>query len=119
MMDRERIPSKLDELDSYLGELEKIAPRNLDEYVSSVEKRRACEKLLDISIEFVIDACNLLVSGMRLGLPGGEGDLFVKLERAGAISSELGDTPKRMRAFRNILVQRYGRVDDKSVYHAI
>ncbi len=74
-VDRERILSKIDELDSYLSELKQILPRNFEEY-QQVEKKRACERLLQISIEVVIDVCNLLVSGLRLGLPAEEDDLF-------------------------------------------
>jgi len=119
VLDRQRVLAKLDELDSYLRELRDIAPRSYEEYLASREKRRACERLLHISIECIIDACNVLVSGMRLGLPAGEEDLFVKLRDAGLISSELTDMLKRMRAFRNILVHRYGSVDDRLVYDAI
>jgi len=119
VLDRERILAKLDELYSYLDELKAVAPRSYPEYEGSVEKRRACERLLHISIECVIDVCHLIVSGLRLGLPAGEGDLFAKLEQSGIISRGLADTLRRMKAFKNILVQRYGRVDDRLVYDVI
>jgi len=119
MIDRQRVLAKLDELDSYLRELRDVAPRSYEEYQASHEKRRACERILHISIECVIDTCNVLVSGMRLGLPGGEEDLFVRLQKAGLISPELTDALKRMRAFRNILVHRYGSVEDRLVYEAV
>jgi len=79
MLDKERILSKLDELDSYLTEIEEIMPRNYEEYANSIEKKRACERLLHISIECVIDICTLIVKGLRLGLPSSEEDLFEKL----------------------------------------
>ena len=69
MLDRERILAKIDELQGYLKELRNIVPENYNEYLSSIEKRRACERLLQISVECVIDICSLLVSGLRLGLP--------------------------------------------------
>lgn len=116
MLDRERVLAKLDELDSYIHELREIAPESYEEYKASIEKRRACERLLHISIECVIDVCNVLVASMRLGLPAGEEDLFRKLEDAEVISPELANILRRMRAFRNILVHRYGTVDDRLVY---
>ena len=66
MVDRERILSKLDELDAHLAELRSIAPARFDEYLA-VEKRRACERLLQISVEAVIDTCALLVTVQEYG----------------------------------------------------
>lgn len=116
MLDRERILTKLDELDGYLGELRQVVPESYARYVESVEKRRACERLLQISIECVIDVCALLVSGLRLGLPAEEDDLIEKLEQAGLISSEMAKMLRTMKGFRNILVHEYGRIDNALVF---
>lgn len=115
MLDRERILAKVDELDGYLKELRQIAPTSFDEY-RQPEKRRACERLLQIAVEAVIDICHLLVTGLRLGLPAEEDDLFEKLAQAGIISPQMRETAGRMKGFRNILVHEYGDVDDRIVY---
>jgi len=116
MLDRELILTKLDEMDGYLGELQQVAPESYARYMDSVEKRRACERLLQISIECVIDVCGLLVSGLRLGLPAEEDDLIEKLEQAGLISSEMAKVLRTMKGFRNILVHEYGRIDNVLVF---
>lgn len=115
MLDRERILAKVDELDGYLKELRQIAPTSFDEY-RQTEKRRACERLLQIAVEVVIDICYLLVTGLRLGLPAEEDDLFEKLAQAGIISPQMRETAGRMKGFRNILVHEYGDVDNRIVY---
>jgi len=115
MVDRHRVLAKLDELDQYLGELKSILPGNFKEY-QAVEKKRSCERLLQLSVECAIDICKLLVSGLKLGLPAGESDLFVKLLRKKLISSKLCKLLKEMRGFRNILVHEYAEVDDELVY---
>jgi uncharacterized protein YutE (UPF0331/DUF86 family) len=117
VLDRDRILAKLDELEGYVRDLRTIAPQNFAEY-QQVEKKRACERLLQISVECVIDLCQLFVSGLRLGLPAEENDLFEKLERAGILSPELRDIVQGMKGFRNILVHEYGAVDDEIVYQA-
>ena len=117
-IDRERILAKIDQLDVYIAELKEIVPRSFAEY-QKVEKKRACERLLQLSIEVVIDICNLLVSGLRLGLPAEEEDLFRKLLKAAVMSEEMGDKLREMRGFRNILVHEYAQVDDKLVYEAV
>ncbi|MFQ6070832.1 MAG: DUF86 domain-containing protein [Candidatus Aminicenantales bacterium] len=118
MLDRERLLAKIDVLDGYLKELREILPASFEEY-KKIEKKRACERLIQISIECVIDICGLIVIGLRLGLPAEEDDLFEKLEQAGIISSSRKETLKKMKGFRNILVHEYGLVDDMIVYESL
>ena len=117
-MDKERILGKIDELDGYLREIHQIIPTSFEEY-RKIEKRRACERILQISIECIIDICSLIVTGLRLGLPGEEDDLFEKLEAAGIIPSSMKETLRMMKGFRNILVHEYSRVNDRIVYEAL
>ncbi len=116
MVDRDRILAKLDELDGYLAELKQVVPNSFAEYQESVASRRACERLLQISVECVLDICSLVVSGLRLGLPAEENDLIERLGRAGVLSSNLAELLGSMRGFRNLIVHEYGRVDDTIVY---
>ena len=109
----------MDELDSYLKELAEISPKSLEEYKTSIEKRRACERLLHIAVECVIDICGIIVTNKRLGLPGSEEDLFRKLEEGKVISSDLAGKLRLMRGFRNIIVHRYGSVDDELVFEIL
>jgi uncharacterized protein YutE (UPF0331/DUF86 family) len=118
VLDRERIAAKLDDLDGYLRELRAVAPPSIEEY-RRTEKRRSCERLLQIAVEYVIDVCNLLVAGLRLGLPAEENDIFEKLERAGVLSVEMVDVLKRMKGCRNILVHEYARVADEIIFDAV
>lgn len=118
MVDRDRVLARLDELDGYLAELRAIAPSSLAEYLA-IEKRRACERLLQIAVEAVIDVCALLVAGLRLGCPAEEDDLFDKLAHRGVISGSTIDTLRRMCGLRNILVHEYGRVNDALVLETI
>jgi uncharacterized protein YutE (UPF0331/DUF86 family) len=118
VIDRDRILAKLDELDGYLDELRSIAPDRLEEYLK-VEKRRACERLVQVSVETAIDVCGLLVTALRLGLPGDEDDFFDKLMTRGVVSGPMGDTLRRMKGLRNILVREYGRVNDALVFETV
>jgi uncharacterized protein YutE (UPF0331/DUF86 family) len=119
MQNRDRVLAKVDELQGFLKELRQIQPSSYDEYSVSIEKRRSTERLLQISIECVLDICSLLVSGLRLGLPGSEEDLLEKVESAAIFQPTTMRKIKGMRAFRNILVHRYGRIDDRLVFQAL
>jgi len=114
-MDRERVLSRIDELDGYLKELDIIMPTDFRAY-KVIEKKRSCERLLQIAIEAVIDICALMVTGLRLGIPSEEDDIFEKLEQSKVVTPEMKETLKRMKGFRNILVHEYGRIDDNLVY---
>lgn len=118
MLDRERVLGRVADLEVYLRELQAVAPKSFDAF-RQIEKRRACERRLQISIEAVIDICHVFTTGLRLGLPAEEDDIFEKLERAGIISPSLKETLKEMKGFRNILVHEYGEIDDQIVYEAI
>jgi uncharacterized protein YutE (UPF0331/DUF86 family) len=118
VIDRERILAKLDELDTYLRELGSVVPASFNDYLA-VEKRRSCERLLQVSIEAVIDTCALLVTGLRLGLPADEDDLFEKLAGREVISRPTANLLRRMKRMRNILVHEYGRVDNALVFEAV
>jgi uncharacterized protein YutE (UPF0331/DUF86 family) len=118
VVDRDRLLAKLDELDGYLAELRSIMPDRLEDYLK-VEKKRACERLLQLTVETLLDACALLVAGLRLGLPGEEDDLFAKLAGRGVVSASTADILRRMRGLRNILVHEYGRINDALVFEAV
>jgi len=118
VIDRERVLAKLDELDGYLAELRSIAPERFEDY-QRVEKKRACERLLQVSVEAVVDVWALLVAGLRLGLPGEEDDLFEKLAGRGVISPPVAGTLKRMKGLRNLLVHEYGRINDELVFTTV
>jgi uncharacterized protein YutE (UPF0331/DUF86 family) len=116
MVDRERVLARLDALHGYERELGVVLPADLNDYKASLEKRRATERLLQISVECVLDICGLLVAGLRLGLPAEEENLFDRLEQALVFSPDLVRTLRAMRRFRNILVHEYGAVDDEIVF---
>ncbi|MCX6096657.1 MAG: DUF86 domain-containing protein [Candidatus Bipolaricaulota bacterium] len=117
-LDRERILIKADRLDGYLRELADIAPRTFAEY-QGVEKKRACERLLQLSVEVVIDICSVLVTNLRLGLPAEEEDLIHKLTEGRVLSPEMGARIREMKGFRNVLVHEYAQIDDRLVYQAL
>jgi len=115
-MDEKRILSKFKELENYLDELENIKPIDYEVYEKSIKDRRACERLLQISIESILDICNIIISGLKTGIPSDEDEVFDKLHSKKVISSEIKLILKEMKGFRNILVHKYGIVDNEKVF---
>lgn len=118
-MDKERILSKFKELEEYLEELEQIKPTDFEEYVNSIEKKRACERLVHVSIECTIDICNIIISELKAGIPIDEENTFEKLENRKVISKGMKDMLIEMKGMRNVLVHKYGEVKDEIIFEVI
>ena len=116
--DRLRILSKLDEMTRYVRELKGMLPRE-SEYLRDLIRRRACEKTVESAIETLIDAAAMIVSSERLGLPSDEENIFDILVAKGILSGKVAEKMKDMKGFRNILVHRYGDVEDERVYQLL
>ena len=115
-MDEDRILIKIDQMNSFLEEIDKIKLYSFKEYKNSIKDRRSCERLLQISIETVLDICDILVSELKLGLPSEEEEIFVKLRGRRVISEKMTSILRGMKGFRNILVHKYGVVKDELVF---
>jgi len=114
--DRMRTLSKLDEMIKYVEELQSMLP-DQEEYQQDLIKRRACEKTIEVAIDSLIDVSAMIVSAQQFGLPENEENIFDMLIQKKVLSSKFGEKLKDMKGFRNILVHRYGHVDDEIVYH--
>ena len=116
-MDAERIKDKLSELLVYIAELDEDIPDAEDEYIEERQTRRACERTFQLACEDVLDICNLIIAGKSLGLPKDNRDAIRKLADNKIIPKRLADRLEDMVGFRNLLVHRYGKVDDSRAYH--
>ena len=115
-MDEDRILGKVDELDQYQNELKNDLPDSLEEYK---DQRRKYERLLHLSIETVVDISALILKEEGLGAPSDEESVFDKLVEAEIFDVEFGGKLKNMKSFRNILVHRYGEINDEEVFQKL
>jgi len=113
---KKKILSKLEEMNRYLGELEDILPEKEREYLRDLTIRRACEKTVESAIEAVISIISIVVSSNKLGLPQSEDDLIDTIEKKKILSQETAEKIRQMKGFRNILVHKYGEIDDALSY---
>ncbi len=116
-MMKARIAAKLDEMNQYLSELEEILPAEEKQYLQDLTVRRACEKTIENAIEAVIDIISIIVCHQKLGLPQSEDDLLEMVKKHKILSDKLMSKIREMKGFRNILVHKYGQIDDKLSYH--
>ena len=112
---KKEILRKLEEMEGYVLELEGMIPSE-EEYLSDLVIRRACEKTVQLAVESVIDVISMLVSYSRIGVPNSEDDLVELLLKNKLMSSKLGNIIRGMKGFRNILVHKYGDLEDEMAY---
>ena len=116
MNDKERILLKLQKMNQYLEELGSMLPPTEQEYLDDLKVRRACEKTIEAAIEEVIDVLSLLVSCFKLGVPTSEDNIIQIIEKKTTMKPVHLTKIKEMKGFRNILVHKYGEIDDERVY---
>jgi len=73
-------------------------------------------KRMEFAIENIIDICSIINSDLRLSIPEDEEDFIENLGRNGILTQNMVDKVRRMKGFRNIIVHRYGRIDDLLAY---
>lgn len=76
-------------------------------------------KRIEFAIEDVFDICAILNTDLGLGVPGEDEDILVHLVQADIITSGMHEKIKGMRGFRNIVVHRYGTIDDALAFQLL
>lgn len=76
-------------------------------------------KNIEIISEMFVDLCYLLVKHHRLTTPEDDLNAIDILMRENILSVEQGEKIKEVRGFRNILVHRYGKINEELAYENI
>lgn len=103
---------KLREMTESVDLVRENVPDSVDSFVGMGLVKDGIYKRMEYAIENVFDICAILNSDLHLGIPGGDGEILDKLEKHGIISAGMQDNLKQMKGFRNIVVHRYGTIDD-------
>lgn len=116
--DQGRVSDKLDDLIKYYGELKEDFPEE-DEFQSNRLSRRGIEKTIEIIADTIIDIALILVSSLGLEKPSDSGEAIEILEKHEIIQKPLAEKIKDLISFRNLLVHRYGKIDQHKEYVSI
>ncbi|MBI2043533.1 DUF86 domain-containing protein [Candidatus Pacearchaeota archaeon] len=110
---KEDIEHKLSEI------IEEYLPSNIEDFLQSGISKHGIYKLIESAIEDVIKICSMINSDLKLGIPSDEDSIIKNLEDNKIISGETANKIIIMKGFRNILVHRYGKLDDKQAFENI
>jgi uncharacterized protein YutE (UPF0331/DUF86 family) len=71
---------------------------------------------MEFAIEDVLDICAIINTDLALGIPSADEDIFVHLTDRGIYTAQIMAQVRLMRGFRNIVVHRYGTIDDRLAF---
>lgn len=94
-------------------------PQDLENFVHSRLIKDGLYKNIEFAIENVIDVCNIINSDLDLGTPETEDSVIEHLKNHKIFSKEVITIITEMKGFRNILIHRYGEIDDKKAFENI
>jgi len=109
---------KLSDLMAFCEELEEDLP-SLSEFKSERIRRRGVEKTIELIADTIVDTALLIVSGKGLHKPADSREAITNLEKENILSRRLAEKIRDLISFRNLLVHRYGKVDEDLEYENI
>ncbi|MEA2054651.1 MAG: HepT-like ribonuclease domain-containing protein [Candidatus Thermoplasmatota archaeon] len=116
----ERILNKLSDAKDSINLVEKNLPESYENFLSmSRLERDGIYKNVEFAIQNILDICALIVKDKDLRVPASDDDMLDELKNSEVMDSETIKMLKKMEAFRNYLVHRYGRLDEEIAYHDI
>jgi len=110
---------KLKQIEENLSLIENNLPDNFKEFKQLGLVKDGIYKRIENAIEDMIDICGIINSELKLGIPTEDEDLIDNVFKKKIISKNLYLKIKEMKGFRNILVHRYGDLDDKLAFENI
>ena len=115
-MTAERINQKLKEIEDSLEMIKEGLPNDVDEFLSLGLVKDGIYKRLEFCIQNVVDIFSMIYSSLHLGVPGNVDDIFNELEKKKVFPKNIISLVQEMKGLRNILIHRYGKVNDETVY---
>lgn len=110
------IYSKIAEVEESIDMEKKNLPGHMDEFISLGIIKDGIYKRLEYAIENVFDICHVINADLSLGVPSSEEDVIQNLKTEDILDADISNRLKNMRRFRNIVVHRYGKIDDRIAF---
>ena len=106
-----RITEKLDQLIGYHQELLEDLPTKT-EFKNERLTRRGIEKTIEMIADLIIDIALIIISEKGLEKPEDSRDAIRVLAKNKVLSKNTSNNVQDLISFRNLLVHRYGKIDD-------
>ncbi|MEA2089707.1 MAG: DUF86 domain-containing protein [Thermoproteota archaeon] len=118
-VEKEIIEGKFDIIDRNLRFLEEIKNFSPEQFIDSYKDVQAAKYSLLEIMEACIDIANYLISVKGFRRAEEYSEMFKVLREEGVIEKTVANKLKDMARFRNLLVHRYGEIDNRRVLEII
>lgn len=118
-MRKKLLESKLARVIDNLNLVSDNIPSNFEEFKNlGLVKDGICQRV-EFAIEEILDICSVINADLGLGTPETEDNILDNLEIKKILSKKTIDIIKDMKRFRNLLVHRYGEINDEIAFETI
>ena len=111
-----RIEQKMREIMDSLAVIEDGLPHSEEEFISAGLVKDGIYKRLEFCIQNITDIFSMIYSSRKLGVPGTVDDVFQGMLKKGVLPKKVVLLAEEMKGMRNVLVHKYGEIDDAQVY---
>lgn len=116
---KERVFEKLKEIEESLDLIGSNLPESLDEFKKLGLAKDGIYKRLENCIENLIDIFSMIYSDLDLGIPSDDDDILKRLKENKTFGDEIITLVKDMKGLRNLLIHKYGKIDDDIVFELL
>ncbi len=113
------IRSKIEQIYNSLAFIEENLPAEFGEFNKSKVIRNAIYKETEFVVELFLDVCAVINSDLGLGIPEAEENILDNLESKQILDKNIIEIIKQIKKFRNILVHKYGKINDETAFDDI
>lgn len=103
---------RLAEMRDSIKMVQEHLPRSYEEFQQLGIVKDGIYRRTEFAIENILDICAILNTDLELGVPAGDDDILGHLQADGILPLPVIQTIRSMKAIRNIVVHRYGVIDD-------
>ncbi len=115
-MRKDIIKNKIIEIQESLVLIKNNLPDSFNEFQHLGLIKDGIYKRLEFSIENLVDIFYIINADLNLGIPEDDSSMIDNLYDKNIISAGIRNIMKSMKGFRNIIVHRYGKIDDELAY---
>lgn len=112
----EEINSKLERLGEYVGILREYQSFSIEEIKDNHTLRGAVERYMEISLECMIDVCEMIISSEKLKRPDTYREVILILGQHDILPNAFAEKLAPAASLRNLLVHMYAEVDIGKLY---
>jgi len=94
-------------------------PKSFNKFSELGLKKDGIYKKIEFAIESILDIFNIINSDLRLGVPDVEEEIIDNIEKNNLLDKSAIEIVREMKKFRNVLVHKYGKIDDRLAFESV